>query len=371
MRRILLFTLLCVSIAAQAALPLMLNGETLPENTDFTRIQCGTLTSKKTMAEISGIACSRVTPGFLWMESDNISTQIIATTEKGDKCYLKLRLKLTAPRWDWEDLCGGVYNGKNYIFVAAIGDNNEDGGEYRIHYVEEPDIPTTKIDSIRKVSAKSIVFQYPEGKRHNAEALMYDNVEQVFYIITKKYYQPCQVFSLPMSLDYGNEVQTLSYVCDLGVQSDLGEGSKADYGFHLVTGADISPDGKYILIKNHNNTTVDRKEYGYSWTLLWKRMDGESVSEALKRQPEVIQCYEEEWQGEAICWLDSTTFYTTSDDDGNPPVYKYMNQYAPSQGVESVRSGTDKSPHTLVFVGNTLYIRGREGLYTMDGQLVK
>ena len=364
--------MLAVSMAAHAALPLIYNGETLPENTDFRRVQYGTLITKKTMAEISGIACSRVTPGYLWMESDNISNQIIATNQGGDRCYLKLRLSLSAgARWDWEDLCGGVYDGKNYLFVAAIGDNNENGGEYRIHYLEEPEIPTTKIDSTRKTKAKSILFQYPDGKLNNAEALMYDNVEQMFYIITKKYYQPCQVFSLPMRLDYGNEVQTLTYVCDLGVQSDLG-GAKHDYGFHLVTGADISPDGKYILIKNHNNTTVDRKEYGYSWTLLWTRDGDESISETLKRQPQVIGCYEEEWQGEAICWKDSTIFFTTSDDTGNPPIYLYMNQYAPlDSGVESVRSGENKSSHTLVFVGNTLYIRGREGLYTMDGQLVK
>lgn len=373
MKKVLFICLLLAGTYVWAAKPLVFNGDTLPENTDFQRSQCGTLTTKKTMAEISGIACSRVTPGFLWMESDNISNQIIATNLKGNICYLKLRLSLSAgARWDWEDLCGGVYEGKNYIFVAAIGDNNENGGEYRIHYVEEPDIPTTKIDSMRKVKGKSILFQYPEGKLHNAEALMYDNVEQMFYIITKKYYQPCQVFSLPMSLDYGNEVQTLTYVCDLGVQSDLGEGTKADYGFHLVTGADISPDGKYILIKNHNNTTVDRKEYGYSWTLLWTRDGEESVSETLKRQPQVIGCYEEEWQGEAICWKDSTTFYTTSDDDGNPPIYKYKNQYAPEeQGVESVRPDADRSPRTLVLMGNTLYIRGKEGLYTLEGQLIK
>ena len=369
MRNFLLLCLLAIGITTHAALPLVFNGDTLPENTDFTRTQCGTLIAQKTMKEISGIACSRVTPGYLWMESDNMSTQIIAATEKGDKCYLKLRLKLSAPRWDWEDLCGGIYDGKNYIFVAAIGDNNEKGGEYFIHYVEEPDIPNTKIDSTRKVSASSIRFQYPDSVLNNAEALMYDNVEQMFYIITKKYYQPCKVFSLPFRLDYGNEVQTLTYVCDLGVQSDLG-GAKGDYGFHLVTGADISPDGKYILIKNHNNTTVDRKEYGYSWTLLWTRDGEESISETLKRQPEVIECYEEEWQGEAICWKDSTTFFTTSDDSGNPPIYKYTTQYAP-QAIETVQADARKSHRELVFIGNTLYIRDKEGLYTLDGKMIR
>ena len=100
--------------------------------------------------------------------------------------------------------------------------------------------------------------------------------------------------------------------------SDIGmnEMNQRCRGFHLVTAADITPDGKYILIKNHNNI-----EAIYSWTLYWERTGNESISETLKRQPQVIDCYQYEWQGEAICWLDNNTFYTTSDSDGEPPIY--------------------------------------------------
>lgn len=35
---------------------------------------------------------------------------------------------------------------------------------------------------------------------------MYDNVDQVIYVITKVYYNVCQVFSLPFCTDYGDEV---------------------------------------------------------------------------------------------------------------------------------------------------------------------
>ena len=172
------------------------------------------------------------------------------------------------------------------------------------------------------------------------------------------------MFSLPFRLDYGDELQTLTYVCDLGIQEDLGDGAQPFKGFHLVTAADISPDGKYILIKNHNNTNDN-----FSWTLIWTREDGESVSDALQRQPENIQCYQPEWQGEAMCWLDSTVFYTTSDDDGDPPIYKYIKNTA--AGVETTRTDNLRSSSSLVLIDRTLYIRGKEGLYTMDGQRVK
>ena len=300
------------------------NGVQLPWNTEFTRTYLGDLKSSAGLVEISGIACSRVTPGYIWMESDDYKDCIIATDEQGTTRRQLIQFSSTISRNDWEDMCGGVYNGTNYLFIGLFGDNNASKGNYQILYFEEPAIT----GGTKTVTPNIIKFQYPNGIYHNAEAMMYDNVEQTIYIITKVYYDVCQVFKLPMSLTYGDNLQTLTYVCDLGVKSDIGVGTTADgdkayKGFHLVTAADISPDGQYVLIKNHNNTAGDLNEE-YSWTLMWKRQGEESISQTLLRQPQPIGCYEQEWQGEAICWLDNTTFYTVSDDEGEPPMYKYV-----------------------------------------------
>lgn len=354
---------LCVS-ACKAAPNLVYFGDTLEWNKDWIKKQCGTLDIKKNIIEVSGIACSRVTPGYIWMQSDETSRYIVATDEKGAERAIKVNFSKSI-RWDWEDMCGGVYEGKDYLFIGAFGDNEETDGNYSIVWIEEPAIDPVNTPEIT-VTPNQIKYVYPDGKNHNNEALMYDNREQVLYIITKVYYNVCQVFSLPFRTDYGDEVQTLEYVCDLGVKSDLGSGSQPYKGFHLVTGADISPDGKYILIKNHNNIVAT-----YTWVLLFTREDGESVAETLKRQthPEPLRCYNYEWQGEAICWLDSTTFYTTSDaDDGNPPIYKYTKKV--NAAVESVQTkkADDK---TLVMIDNVMYIRSKQGLFTLDGRKVQ
>ena len=299
-----------------AAPKLTYNGVELAWNTEFERTLVDYLNPDAVIPEVSGIACSRVTPGYIWMQSDEIQDYLIATDETGQTRYAKVQFPGENYLWDWEDLCGGVYNGKNYLFIGAFGDNNEERNDYCIVWFEEPEITGGQIN----ITPSRINFQYPEGKKHNAEAIMYDNVEQMLYVITKVYYDVCQVFKLPFRTDYGSTKQTLEYVCDLGVKADLGEGSKPDKGFHLVTAADITPDGKYILIKNQNNTNAD-----YSWILLWERQEGESVADALKRQPQPLKCYEVEWQGEAICWKDNDTFFTTSDSDQGerPPLYKY------------------------------------------------
>ena len=358
--------LVCCAAACNAAPKLVYFGDTLEWNTDFKKTQCGTLDIKKNIIEVSGIACSRVTPGYIWMQSDETAKYIIATTEKGDKRACKVKFTKTI-RWDWEDMSGGVYEGKNYLFIGAFGDNDETDGEYSVVWFEEPAIDSVNAPEI-SVTPNRIKYVYPDGKKHNNEALMYDNREQMIYIITKVYYNVCQVFSLPFRTDYGDEEQTLTYECDLGVRSDLGESDKNQpyKGFHLVTAADISPDGKYILIKNHNNIVAT-----YSWILLFTREGDESVGETLRRQkhPEPLRCYSYEWQGEAICWLDSTTFYTTSDaDDGNPPIYKYVNQKM--QGIEAVQPDKSASA-SKVMIDHTLYVRSRDGLYTMDGRKVE
>ena len=353
--------------AAAFAVPkLVYYGDTLEWNTDWVKKQCGTLDISKNIIEVSGIACSRVTPGYIWMQSDETAGYIIATDEKGAERACKLKMSKTIG-WDWEDMSGGVYEGTNYLFIGSFGDNDEHRTDYRIIYFEEPAIDPVNLPE-QTVTPRYIKYVYPDGKSHNNEALMYDNVDQVIYIITKVYYNVCQVFSLPFRLDYGDETQTLTYVCDLGVKSDLGYSEKNQpyKGFHLVTGADISPDGKYILIKNHNNIVAD-----YSWVLLWERQEGESVAETLTRErhPQPLKCYSYEWQGEAICWLDSTTFYTTSDaDDGNPPIYKYTKKNA--QGVEAVPSHSTLKAE-LIMRENVIYVRAKDRLYTMDGREVK
>lgn len=370
MKKSILFVLLFFSamVYAGGTQRLVYFGDTLEWNNDWTRKQCGKVGKALNLQEVSGIACSRVTPGYIWMESDDY-TRIVATDEEGEHKYMQVNFpnldSLGVRHYDWEDMSGGVYEGKNYLFIGAFGDNEEVDDFYTIIYFEEPEITDgAKIN----IDPKQIEYVYPDGKSHNCEALMYDNREQMLYIITKVYYNVCQVFSLPFRLDYGDEVQTLTYVCDLGVKSDIGvgnyEGKQLAYkGFHLVTAADISPDGKYILIKNHNNIVA-----AFSWVLLWERQEGESVAETLirERHPAPLKCYSYEWQGEAICWLDDDTFYTTSDSDGEPPIYKYTRK------PQSVATTSDeRSTITKVLRDGQVVIVRNDRAYSLLGQTIK
>ncbi len=296
------------------------NGTTLQENTDFTRTECGTM-KKKTMKEISGLAASRQTPGYLWAHGDENTgdnRKIIAIQPDGT---LAMTVDLTTPpntdRDDWEDIATGIYDGKNYVFIGAIGDNDlAFNDQYYIFYFEEPAISS----GTQNVTVNTIRFGYPDNTAHNTETLMYDNVEQMFYI-ADKVDGVCHLYKLPFSTTYGTGVQRLTEVCALG------NGSK----FKLANGGDITPDGHWMAIKN--------EEY----ILLWERQGAESLSATVLRNPVQVMAYQKEEQGESLAWLNDSLFYTTSDSKKDTPIYQYVRWGGTTPGTPSI----DTIPETI------------------------
>ena len=295
------------------------NGTTLQENTDFTRTECGTM-KKKTMKEISGLAASRQTPGYLWAHGDENTgdnRKIIAIQPDGT---LAMTVNLTTPntnRDDWEDIATGIYDGKNYVFIGAIGDNDlAFNDQYYIFYFEEPAISS----GTQNVTVNTIRFGYPDNTAHNTETLMYDNVEQMFYI-ADKVDGVCHLYKLPFSTTYGTGVQRLTEVCALG------NGSK----FKLANGGDITPDGHWMAIKN--------EEY----ILLWERQGAESLSATAQRNPMQVMAYQKEEQGESLAWLNDSLFYTTSDSKKDTPIYQYVRWGGTTPGTPSI----DTIPETI------------------------
>ncbi|MBO5718046.1 MAG: hypothetical protein J6R71_00245, partial [Bacteroidales bacterium] len=230
------------------------NGTKLSTNDKFTRTECGTA-YKDVLKEVSGLACSRQTPGYLWAHGDENTGEdkkIVAIKPDGS-LVMTLNISGDPGRDDWEDIATGVYNGKNYIFIGAIGDNDlAYKDSYYIYYFEEPAITS----GTQTISVNYIRFGYPDNKAHNTETLMYDNIEHVFYIADKAEGAACHLYTLPFQTNYGTSTQKLTEVCALGNGNT----------FDLATGGDISPDGKWMAIKN--------KEY----ILLWERQGSESLT---------------------------------------------------------------------------------------------
>lgn len=302
---------------------------------------------KSVMPETSGLACSRTTPGYLWAHGDENtgSNKKIVAVKPDGTLAMTVTISDDPGRDDWEDIATGVYNNKNYVFIGAFGDN--DGkfkDNYYIYYFEEPAITS----GTKNASVKYIRFGFPDGNAHNAETLIYDPFEQMFYIVDKVKKAVCTLYKIPFRMDYGTSMQTLTKV------TGLGNGKN----FNYCTGGDISPDGKWMAIKS--------KPY----VLLWERQGTESLSQTALRKPVQIAAYQEETQGEALAWLDSTTFYTTSDDKSDMPIYQYTRSSSSgSTATEFIQS--EKKSGTKILINNQILILRGGKTYTITGQEIQ
>ena len=234
-----------------------------------------------------------------------------------------------------------------FALVGAFGDNDlQYNDNYYIYYFEEPAISS----GTQTVTVNYIRFGYPDNKAHNTETLMYDNVEQMFYIVDKVKSGICHLYKLPFSTTYGTTVQRLTEVCALG------NGSK----FNYCTGGDITPDGRWMAIKS--------KPY----VLLWERQGSESLSTTALRNPVQIMAYQEEKQGESLAWLDASTFYTTSDQTKDMPIYKYVRANVTSSLEPVVDSATKSEVRCVKMLRDgQLLIKQGDAIYTIQGQRIQ
>lgn len=298
MRHFFILAALCLCLPFSLS-ALKYNGCTLAENNSFTHaLLCNTPSD---VQEVSGLACSRLTPGFLWTVGDDDS-RIYALDMQGRKC-LSLTLQGKQKR-DWEDICIASINGIPHLMIGAFGDNDlVYANNYHIYVFPEPAIAAYSGSTpTRSVTVQDICYAYPNGQPHNAETLMFDSINQTIFVVNKVKDAACTVFSLAYQPAYSG-TPVMTQVCVLGR-----DGEKFDF----VTAGDITSDGSRIAIKNKKHV------------LIWTRNANETVAQALARQPLHVADYTEETQGESFAWnISGTAFYTTSDEKNASPIYLY------------------------------------------------
>lgn len=248
----------------------------------------------KKLKEISGIATSISNPGKIWVHNDSGNDAEIFLVDTNLNINLEITLKGIENR-DWEDIAvgPGPVDGKSYIYIAEIGDNE---AKYRYKHIlrfEEPVVGSEK--KIEVDSFDIITFTLP-NQRKDTESLLLDPTTKDLYIISKRE-EPVYVYQLlyPYS------------TTDTLIASEI-----LSLPFTQIVGGDFSADGKEILLKN------------YESIYYWSNPGGKPVAEVLKQKPLLLP-YEEEPQGESIAWArDGSGFYTLSEMNPTEKTYLYF-----------------------------------------------
>lgn len=233
------------------------------------------------LAEASGLVASASNPGLLWTHNDSGNpAEVYLISAKGE---IKMTCRLNGIKnRDWEDIALGTGpdSTKTYVYVADIGDNLAQYPVKILYRFEEPvfDAPQKDISNF-----DTLYIKLDDGVR-DTEALMIDPIAHGMYILSKR------------------EDSIHFYKIDYPYAADTLTGRfRVKLPFKNICAADISADGKEVIIKDYDNIYY------------WQRPDGGPISKLLQTPPTQL-AYVRERQGEAITFArDGSGFYTLSE----------------------------------------------------------
>jgi Ni/Co efflux regulator RcnB len=255
---------------------------------------------ERAVRESSGVVASRRSPGLYWTHNDSGDRPFVYAFDAEGKRRGVWRVE-GAKAEDWEDIAAGPgpERGRSYLYVGDIGDNGEKRGHVTVYRFPEPEATAADAASTTKEPratdrADALRLEYPDGA-HNAEALAVHPTSGDLYVITKGL-QNAGVYRLAGG-GAASGTNRLTRVATL-----RGEGF---YGI-LVTGADISPDGRRVAIC----------DYATGYELRLPDAGAANFDDIWKQPPTVVPLGQRR-QGEAVCYrLDGRALLVTS--EGSP-----------------------------------------------------
>jgi hypothetical protein len=261
-------------------------------------VQLATLEDRR-IKESSGLAASRRSPGLVWTHNDSGDGPFVYVFDRAGRSRGTWRVE-GAQAVDWEDMAAGPgpVQGQSYLYAGDIGDNGREREFIVVYRFPEPEPPAAGAagtEARATQPAEAIRLKYPDGA-HNAEALLVHPTTGDIYVVTKAN-ASSGVYKLAAPFD-PKAVNTMSKVGTL---------RGPDFFGTLVTGGDISPDGRRVALCDYAQ--------GYELTLPAGSKDFEEVW----RQTPVALSLGARMQGESVAYrLDGAALLATSENTPTP-----------------------------------------------------
>jgi hypothetical protein len=214
------------------------------------------------LREASGLARSQRQKNVLWVINDNGAKEWVHAINPRGARLGEFDLKKSDNK-DWEDLASFEIDGKPYLLIADIGDNDARRKSRTLYVVEEP---VAKKKEKEKVAWR-IEFKYPDGPR-NAEAAAVDIENKRALVLTKGDIPPV-LYELPL-LQQDDEKITAKW---LGTIKSLPPPSRRDVEFAPKTkdwhwqpvGMDISKDNLAAVILTYRAVYYYTRQPDQDW----------------------------------------------------------------------------------------------------------
>jgi hypothetical protein len=237
----------------------------------------------------------------LWTHNDSGDDAFIfAINNEGDS--LGTWKVTNAGNIDWEDI--SAYkdkSGKCFLYIGEIGDNKAKRHEHLVYRVQEPLVVPAGLNSNRKEpliteNAEMLRFAYPDYDQ-DAETLMVHPNTGDIYVVTKRVSGPAGVYRIEPDFNT-TETQRAEQITEISVPA-------VPNGF--VTGGDISPDGRRVILC----------DYTQAYELVLPE-GTPSFDDIWKQKPEAVELGRRA-VGEAVCYSsDGTAIFATSERLNSP-----------------------------------------------------
>jgi len=257
----------------------------------------------KDVDEASGIVASRCTQDVYWTHNDSGDEAFIyAFNLKGEK--LGTWRVPGAKNEDWEDIATFKdKSGKCFLLLADIGDNKHDRKGMVVYKVPEPvigpgDKDATRKDMIFTEHEQPISIKIPDFK-DDAETLMVHPETGDMYILAKSYKRSSAIYKLAAPYQTDGPENTMQLIGPFSVPS-VPDG--------VITGGDISPDGKRVIVCDYFS--------GYELVL---PSDAKNFDDIWKVKPLVVDLGPRK-TGEAVAYSADGKFIVATTEGKTPPV---------------------------------------------------
>lgn len=188
----------------------------------------------RALSESSGLAASRKHPGILWTHNDSGGEAAVYAIDATGRLLGTVGVTGARNR-DWEDIALGPCPAGECLYIGDIGDNAGSRPSIDVYVVPEP-APTDG----RTAPARHLVLTYPDGPR-DAEAL-YVMPDASIYIVSKGRGAAATLYRVPAGAREDSPIR-LQSVQTLSVPKPTIDA--------LVTGADASPDGRWVAVRTY------------------------------------------------------------------------------------------------------------------------
>lgn len=267
------------------------------------------------LTEASGMAPSLANPGHYWLHNDSTNeARLFLVDETGDDAGSTHVLQ--GKNVDWEGMASFDWNGRSWLLVADVGDNNARRESLTLYFIAEPALPFAR----RYPVHHQLELRFPDGPR-DCEAVAVDPLTDSIVLLSKRDPIP-RLYTLnlhramvsnAMTASFQGEVRSIPKVDGKSSEADPTRGPWASQ----PTSMDISRDGRQIAVLTYHAAYV------------YQRMPGTGLVDTLNGSPAKLPVAPPLIKAEAVSFsLDGRRLLITTEKQPAPMLVATLPQQA-------------------------------------------